>query len=130
MAKIKLGNAPENFKRTVTFPLLDGTEGQIECVFKYRTRTQFGALVDSLSKDAGEPLKNGQFSMETLMEKTRDKNGEYLIEVLEEWKWKLYEATWTFLDAASLPYPDGFFDAIVTSPTYGNRMADHHNALS
>lgn len=85
MAKIKLGNAPKNFKRTVTFPLLDGTEGQIECVFKYRTRTQFGALVDSLSKDAGEPLKNGQFSMETIMEKTRDKNGEYLIEVLDGW---------------------------------------------
>ena len=41
--------------------------------------------MDSLSKDAGEPLKNGQFSMETLMEKSREKNGEYLIEVLEGW---------------------------------------------
>lgn len=25
-------------------------------------------------------------------------------------------------------YPRGFFDAICTSPTYGNRMADHHKA--
>ena len=25
-------------------------------------------------------------------------------------------------------YPPMFFDAICTSPTYGNRMADHHNA--
>lgn len=34
------------------------------------------------------------------------------------------------LDAENLQeiYPLGFFDAICTSPTYGNRMADHHNA--
>ena len=34
----------------------------------------------------------------------------------------------TFCDAEFLDYPDGYFDAICTSPTYGNRMADHHNA--
>lgn len=31
-------------------------------------------------------------------------------------------------DAAFLPYRDCSFDAIVTSPVYGNRMSDHHNA--
>ena len=31
-------------------------------------------------------------------------------------------------DAEFLQYTDGFFDAICTSPTYGNRMADHHIA--
>lgn len=30
--------------------------------------------------------------------------------------------------ADALPFPDDSFDAIATSPTYGNRMADHHNA--
>lgn len=30
--------------------------------------------------------------------------------------------------AVALPYPDQAFDVIVTSPAYGNRMADHHNA--
>ena len=34
----------------------------------------------------------------------------------------------TVQDAEFLDYPEGFFDAICTSPTYGNRMADHHNA--
>lgn len=34
----------------------------------------------------------------------------------------------TTQDAELLDYPEGFFDAICTSPTYGNRMADHHIA--
>jgi tRNA G10 N-methylase Trm11 len=31
-------------------------------------------------------------------------------------------------DATALPFPDASFDAIVTSPTYGNRFADSHTA--
>lgn len=31
-------------------------------------------------------------------------------------------------DATELPFDDQTFDAVVTSPTYGNRMADHHDA--
>lgn len=31
-------------------------------------------------------------------------------------------------NALDLPFGPGEFDAVVTSPTYGNRMADHHNA--
>lgn len=31
-------------------------------------------------------------------------------------------------NALALEYPAEYFDAICTSPTYGNRMADHHNA--
>lgn len=34
----------------------------------------------------------------------------------------------TFCDAENLPFEDNFFDGICTSPTYGNRMADHHIA--
>lgn len=31
-------------------------------------------------------------------------------------------------DSTKMKFSSGFFDAICTSPTYGNRMADHHEA--
>jgi DNA modification methylase len=31
-------------------------------------------------------------------------------------------------DSTKMSFSDDFFDAICTSPTYGNRMADHHEA--
>jgi hypothetical protein len=31
-------------------------------------------------------------------------------------------------NALALDFPDASFDALVTSPTYGNRLADHHEA--
>lgn len=31
-------------------------------------------------------------------------------------------------NACRLPFPDGVFDGIFTSPVYGNRMSDHHKA--
>lgn len=83
---VKLGERPKSFKHTVIVPMLDGSEGAIPVVFKYRTVTEFGEMVDEVFKDAGEkPPKNGEFSMKSLMEKTRDKNADYLSCVLEGW---------------------------------------------
>ena len=31
-------------------------------------------------------------------------------------------------DSRELPFPDRFFDGVITSPVYGNRISDHHNA--
>lgn len=48
------------------------------------------------------------------------------VELEPEWA-RLAEGT-IVGDALSLPFPANAFDAVVTSPAYGNRLADHHNA--
>lgn len=91
MAKIKLGQRPQNFKRVVKFPMHDGTEGAIECIFKYRTRKEFGAfidgIVDAAKLKAPEPGEDGEvkFSMADLMERTAGSNADYLLQVLDGW---------------------------------------------
>lgn len=89
MAKIKLGNRPKNFKRVVKFPMLDGTEGAIECVFTYRTRAEFGAFIDTIMDAAGIKVAptddEHKFSLRDVMEKTRDTNAEYIMKVVEGW---------------------------------------------
>lgn len=55
----------------------------------------------------------------------------YLNEIEEEWAELCRRpgvAAVTTCDARTLPYPDGYFAAVATSPVYGNRLADHHNA--
>lgn len=93
MAKVILGNRPKNFKRTVSFPMHDGTTGTIECTYKYRTRTEFGAFIDKImaaarATDAAKGPADqpaGEFSMSDLMAKTAGSNAEYIVDVLDAW---------------------------------------------
>ena len=86
MAKIVLGRKPKSFKRVVSFPMLDGEDGSIECTFKYRTRREFGDFFDTLFAETDEkPSADGKFSMADLMGKTSAKNAEYLLKVLDGW---------------------------------------------
>lgn len=86
MAKIKLGNPPKSFKKNVKVQMLDGTDGEVGCLFKYRTRTDFGKFIDELTSEAGISIKSdAPFSLKELMEKTKDKNADYILKVVESW---------------------------------------------
>ena len=86
-SKIKLGNRPKSFKRVVTFDMLEGGKGSIECTFRYRTRSEFGVFIDKLMEAAGAKQQpdGDKFSMADLMEKTAGQNAEYILDVLESW---------------------------------------------
>ena len=86
MAKIILGKPPKTFAPVaVKFPMPDGTEGVIECVFRYRSRKQFGAFLaqtfGSAEPDAADPAP----SLADVMAAAVDKNGDYLVDVLDSW---------------------------------------------
>lgn len=88
MAKIKLGNRPKSFKKVIKVPMIDGSEGSIECVFTYRTRTEFGAFIDEITEAAGIKAKTDEdqkFSLKELMEKTKDSSADYIMKVVEGW---------------------------------------------
>ena len=87
MAKIVLGKRPAEFKRNVTFPMLDGSTGSIEIKYRYRTRKEFGLFIDALMAAAGETKKpdDEKFSMADLMEKTAGSNADYVLEVVNGW---------------------------------------------
>jgi len=83
MAKIKLGSRPKSFKRTVKVPMLEGTEGTIEMIYKYRTRSEFGVFIDEITDAAGvKPSSDDdvKFSLAVLMEKTKESNSEYILQ--------------------------------------------------
>lgn len=103
MPKIKLGARPKSFKRVVSFPMLDGTTGTIECHFKYRTRKEFGQFIDSITdaaRAAGKQadaerhaeaaeLAEGQepkpFSLAEHLEKTVGASADYVLQILDDW---------------------------------------------
>lgn len=86
-SKITLGKRPKNFKRIVKFALLEGGEGSIECSYKYRTRSEFGAFIDKVVEAAGAASKpdGEKFSMAELMERTAGQNAAYIMDVIDGW---------------------------------------------
>jgi hypothetical protein len=90
MAKIVLGSRPKNFKSLVTIPMLEGGEGTIEVSYIYRTRTDFGKLIDGLMDDAkvvptSEAAEDQAFSLEDALNKTKETNADYIMKVADGW---------------------------------------------
>lgn len=90
MAKVVLGKRPKNFKSIVKFPMLEGGEGTVEMSYIYRTRTEFGAFIDSMMEDAGvkatgQSEDEVKFSLKQALEKTKDTNADYIMAVCDGW---------------------------------------------
>lgn len=99
MPKITLGKRPKSFKRVVSFPMLDGTTGTIECQFKYRTRKEFGQFIDGITEAARALGKQAEaeaaeraddqdpkpFSLAEHLEKTVGASADYTLQILDGW---------------------------------------------
>lgn len=88
--KIILGKRPKGFKRTLTVALPEGGEGGIELTYVYRTRSEFGAFVDALLQaakvtPAGTEAADVEFSLQQALERTRDTNADYIMQIVSDW---------------------------------------------
>jgi hypothetical protein len=54
LQRIKLGNPPKSFSRTVEFAFIDGTKGSIDVEFHYRTREEFAKFIADVYKPRSE----------------------------------------------------------------------------
>lgn len=89
MSKIKLGQRPEAFKPfPVKFTMPDGSDGSITATFKYRTRAEYGTLLNETTKADGQDLpkqESGSVDFEALHRDTAQRNARHLQESLKAW---------------------------------------------
>lgn len=97
--KVTLGKRPKNFSKDVKFPMLEGGDGAIKASYIYRTRKQFGELIDARlqsAKDAAgvqanaepvvaDPQRATDFSMATFLGDDTAKRASYLLEIMDGW---------------------------------------------
>ena len=95
MAKIILGKRPETFERTVTFPMLDGTTGQIDITYRYRTKKEWAKLQDDTQAarlaDAAKRAEeaSAETAAPTLLEdvvaRGCEADADYLSKIVSDW---------------------------------------------
>ena len=96
MAKITLGKKPKNFKKTISVQMLDGTTGTVECVFKYRTKKEYGEFIDGITEAArasekakettkAEEAEVKPFSLAEYHANSVNAAADYILQILEGW---------------------------------------------
>jgi hypothetical protein len=85
MAKIKLGNRPKSFKHAITTQLPDGSQGSIEVSYIYRTRTEFGALLDELRGAETAPAKGRSAPSLKVQTEARDSDVRFIMSIIDGW---------------------------------------------
>ena len=63
----------------------DGTEGVIAVTFKYRTRSDFGVMMNEIFNDAKQEKTEGIPDFKDLFLKMGDKNADHLLACIEAW---------------------------------------------
>lgn len=67
MSKITLGKRPAHFAPvTVEFPMHDGSTGTIQATFKYRTREEYGAMIDEATNSGKATPDGGELTVEAM----------------------------------------------------------------
>ena len=86
--KVTLGSRPKSFKQTVKVMLHDGEEGEIIVSFRYRTRKEYGQLVDTLvdrARASGGAPQGDARVMELALESRSAMQVEHLMEIMDGW---------------------------------------------
>lgn len=88
-AKFKLGDRPESFpKITVSFKTNRGQEAEIEVVYRYRTREEFGAFVGEHFASGGTDFprnEDGQIDYEAIARQSTGNDAAYLKGAIQSW---------------------------------------------
>ena len=85
MARLKLGNAPKNFKRKITIDLLDGTKGDIEFSLIYRTRSEYAKLMDETLKAESDAQVPKNETAEQAFERIGDGTVGFILSIADGW---------------------------------------------
>ncbi len=106
MARIVLGARPKSFTRKVTVELPEGGQGSVSWSFIYRTRTEFGALLDEIFASAGvtpssQQAEDVKVSLADAFACTRDANADYLMRIADGWDLDAEFSRAAFSDEAS-----------------------------
>lgn len=80
MQKVTLGQRPKSIAKQVTFTLPDGEMGAIKMSYIYRTRVEFGALLDEPSS----PLVTPE-TMSQSMSLAVDSSADYILRISDGW---------------------------------------------
>lgn len=88
--KVTLGSRPKSFKQTIKVMLHDSEEGEIVVSFRYRTREEYGQLIDALVERAPASVTAaGEGDQARMMELALQSRTalqlEHLMEIMDGW---------------------------------------------
>lgn len=89
MAKITLGKRPPHIEATISAVLPTGETGVVKVRYKYRTRTEFGKLIDERMAAARQtddaPADPAAFSVASLNQRSCEATAAYLMDIIVGW---------------------------------------------